>query len=85
MFDNYSYVDSVLKDYEVEINEYDNDETNSSYISKTYKDKDLELLLKEERIEREFDDMGNVILEKRIDMIRDKVLSKSVKEIVYYE
>lgn len=82
---NYSYVDNVLKDYEVEIKEYDNDQTNSSYISKTYKDKDLELLLKEERIEREFDEMGNVILETKIDMIRDKVLSKSIKEIVYYE
>ena len=29
--DNYSYVDSVLKDYEIEIREYDNDEKNIIY------------------------------------------------------
>lgn len=84
-FKTYTYIGGELNDFEVKINEYDTKSKNSSYVSKTYKDQNQELLYNEERVERELDDKGNIVLEVKKDMIRDRVLSKSVVDIIYYE
>lgn len=84
-FKTYSYEGKELVDFEIETREYDNQKLNSSYVSKKYKDKEKGLLISEKRIERELDEMGNVVLEKQIDMIKDKIISKSVIEVFYYK
>lgn len=63
--------------------EYDNSDMNSSYIKKEFK-RNENLIFKNIRVNKKYDDKGNVIEIQKLNLDNNKLEEKTVNEFVYY-
>ena len=85
MIKNKSYEnESDLDKNEGYIIEYDNSDTNSSFTKKEFK-RNENLIFKNIRVNKKYDDKGNVIEIQKLNLDNNKLEEKSVHEFIYYD
>jgi hypothetical protein len=79
------------KRYEDDLNEnegytieYDNSDMNSSFTKKEFK-RNEDLIFKKIRVDKKYDDLGNVIEIQKLNLDSNKLEEKTVVEITYYD
>ena len=76
--------ESDLDKNEGYIIEYDNSDTNSSFTKKEFK-RNENLIFKNIRVNKKYDDKGNVIEIQKLNLDNNKLEEKSVHEFIYYD
>jgi hypothetical protein len=76
--------ESDLDKNEGYIIEYDNSDTNSSFTKKEFK-RNENLIFKNIRVNKKYDDKGNVIEIQRLNLDNNELEEKSVHEFIYYD
>jgi len=76
--------ESDLDKIEGYIIEYDNSDTNSSFIKKEFK-RNENLIFKNIRVNKKYDGKGNVIEIQKLNLDNNKLEEKSVHEFIYYD
>ncbi len=76
--------ESDLDKIEGYIIEYDNSDTNSSFTKKEFK-RNENLIFKNIRVNKKYDDKGNVIEIQKLNLDNNKLEEKTVCEFIYYD